>query len=60
MEEQSIKAMRDGLNVKNRAIFDAMDRDLQLGIYAEAFKDGILYFTAGGRTTQDIKEATHD
>ena len=45
MEEQFIKVMRESLNETNRAAYDAMDRDLQLGIAAEAYKDGIIGWT---------------
>jgi len=55
-EDAFIKCLRDGLNEKNRAAFDAMDRELQLGLCAEAFDDGIIGWTIGGKTLDQRKE----
>ena len=42
--DKGIKALRDGLNGKNREKFDAMDRDSQKAVVWKALDDGVLSF----------------
>lgn len=44
--KRSCELLRNALNERNRAEFDAMDIELKRAVIDEAFKDGILYFEA--------------
>lgn len=40
--DRAIKALKDGLNETNAAIFEEMDRELQQAMVFQALEDGIL------------------
>ena len=45
-----IQTLREALNERNRATFDAMDRALQQAFVGKAIADGILTFSIRGRS----------
>lgn len=44
--QKSCELLRNALNEKNRAEFDAMDEDMKRILIEEAFKDGIITYDA--------------
>ena len=44
-DDKAIALLRSALNDANRAVFDAMDRDLQMGMVGEAINAGFITFS---------------